>query len=699
MAGLIIVTIASSAHVSLAAAGGPEDPESAFNSAGLKRMGFVLILPDEREVHDQLDKSRQLKSVVAGEISSRSSFKREYDSAFHDYNQLAKQLTDMEAQMQQVKNDPQRWNRLVDPHNQTVAQLKLRQSQMTELEGKLKQVHDSSDAWRESVLTTLQQAQQTTAKYGALAKDDKIKSAIDRHNAATAPNVVLGPSGQFKQDLEALRKIVNDTAAEGVSADMRNGTPVVRVTINGVTTPMIWDSGASDVAVSAETADRLGIHLPADAPTAKGKMADGSIIETKIVILPSVSVGVFNATNVRCSVFPRNARTSADLLGGTFQEHFVCRMDQSAQVIHLTPKDKSASIGGLVDASVQPEPAVRAHGASAAVVEATGPFAAWNLNIAKSLLVLPQESPVRTATLNVHRLRTILESEMNSRAGVNRAIDSAMAEIERLSGRLDDLEKQTNPAARNQLVAPHNEALRAVDQQLAKIQDLRKRLANVQDSQSDFVNAVDAAVKLADPARRQYDVLAKDPGLAAAVAAYNAKTADTVKIGPSGEFASDFRFLNQCVDEFMAEGIPARMGHGTPQVEVTINGKKIAMTWDSGATFVSLSAETAEVLGIHATDKDPKIELTIADGSKVLSTLVTLPSVSVGPFTAKNVKCVIDPKGPRRSPDLLGGTFQQHFLCRVDQQAEVIHLTPSDRSASVSKASNNDSRRQTTGNN
>jgi clan AA aspartic protease (TIGR02281 family) len=140
------------------------------------------------------------------------------------------------------------------------------------------------------------------------------------------------------------------------------------------------------------------------------------------------------------------------------------------------------------------------------------------------------------------------------------------------------------------------------------------------------------------------------------------------------------------------------MHNGTPEVDVTINDKKITMTWDSGATFVTLSTETADELGIHATEKDPTIEMTIADGSKVPSKVVILPSARIGPFTVKNVKCVITPKGPHRSPDLLGGTFQQHFLCRLDQQAGVIHLTPSDSSASVSKAGRDDAHRQTSGN-
>jgi len=693
IACVVAVLIAAAGRVSRAdgAAGAVADPEAVFAGAGLKKMGFLLLLPDEREAREALANSRQLKSVVATEMVERAGLKRQYDAAFRDCNQLEARLTELDQQLEQLKKDPRQYNQLVGPYNETLAEAKQRRKLMEDTAGKLEKARDSRDAWRESVVTALHKAQDATAKYAALASDAKIKSTLDRYNATAAQKVALGPSGQFKQDLDALRKIVTDMAAEGVPAQMRGDTPVVRVTINGKTVPMIWDSGASDVALSAETAEALGIHPPANAPTVTATIADGSTVEAKVVMVPSISVGVFTATNVQCSISPKVKRHVEDLLGGTFQRHFLCRVDHSAGIIHLTPQDASASIGGLADAApaapASPALAVGTGAAASAVVD--GPFAAWKLNVAGAQLLLPDEAAMRSATLKVHGLRTKLESEMSARAGVNRAIDAATAEFERSWSRLDDLESQIkstkgNAAAHDALIAPYNESLRGEQQQRAKILDLQKRLGGIEDSQTDFRNALLAAIKVADPAQKQYDALAKDPKLAAAIAAYNAKNT-AVKAGPSDQFAADIDFLSQCVEQFVAEVVPARMDNGTPVVAVTINGKKIAMIWDSGASFVSLSAETAEELGIHPTDKDPMVEMVIADGSKVRSKMVILPSVTVGIFTAKNVECIIDPKGKQRSPDLLGGAFQRHFLCRVDERAGVIHLTPGDSSASVAK--------------
>ncbi len=195
------------------------------------------------------------------------------------------------------------------------------------------------------------------------------------------------------------------------------------------------------MALSAETAEALGIQSPANAPTLTVTIADGSTVEAKVVIVPSISVGVFTATNVQCSISPKVNRHVDDLLGGTFQRHFLCRVDQSAGVIHLTPRDASASIGGLRTLPRPRRPAGTGAAVAATVLAAVdGPCAAWKLNVAEALLLLPDEAAMRSATLKVHGLRTRLETEMNARAGVNRAIDAAMAEFERLWKQLNDLE-------------------------------------------------------------------------------------------------------------------------------------------------------------------------------------------------------------------------------------------------------------------
>jgi aspartyl protease family protein len=125
-----------------------------------------------------------------------------------------------------------------------------------------------------------------------------------------------------------------------------------------------------------------------------------------------------------------------------------------------------------------------------------------------------------------------------------------------------------------------------------------------------------------------------------------------------------------------AEAIPVATNHGVPEVEVLLNGKvKQTMIWDSGATLVTLSAETAASLGIHPTSRDRTIRATLADGREVACKLVRLESIRVGPFTVQDVECAVPADG-KGGTDLLGDAFQSHFMCKMDMRAGLLRLTP-----------------------
>jgi hypothetical protein len=86
VASLVVVLIAAAGRAS--GAGAAAGPDAVFAGAGLKKMGFLLLLNDEREAREALASSRQLKSIVATEMLERASLKRQYDAAFRDCNQL-----------------------------------------------------------------------------------------------------------------------------------------------------------------------------------------------------------------------------------------------------------------------------------------------------------------------------------------------------------------------------------------------------------------------------------------------------------------------------------------------------------------------------------------------------------------------------------------------------------------------------------
>jgi aspartyl protease family protein len=88
------------------------------------------------------------------------------------------------------------------------------------------------------------------------------------------------------------------------------------VQVEGVTLKMLVDTGASSVALTAEDAERAGIHPFPNDYTGQVNTANGSV-RVALVELRQVTVGPITVRDVQAVVLPRGA-TQMSLLGMTF---------------------------------------------------------------------------------------------------------------------------------------------------------------------------------------------------------------------------------------------------------------------------------------------------------------------------------------------------------------------------------------------
>ena len=234
-----------------------------------------------------------------------------------------------------------------------------------------------------------------------------------------------------------------------------------------------------------------------------------------------------------------------------------------------------------------------------------------------------------------------------------------------------------NVSQYNALVNPYNQTLAAVKARAVRVDECAERCNKLADSRPKYNDAVVDAVRKANGVADRYVLLARDPATQAAIAKANADPSHPLKLGPSPAYTTDLAFLRKCATDMASEGVVVS---GTDlHVDVTINGKTGTMLCDSGAGSVSLSSETAAEFGLHATESDPSVTALLADGSHAECKVVVAPEVRVGPFIARNVECMIWPANAGKVDSLLGGSFQSHFVCRLDQQAGVLHLSPKDQ--------------------
>jgi predicted aspartyl protease len=65
-------------------------------------------------------------------------------------------------------------------------------------------------------------------------------------------------------------------------------------------------------------------------------LANGTVIEGKMVTLKSVRLGRFTVDNVTCVVFQEGLTDAATMLGSSFLSHFVVKLNQSTRELYLT---------------------------------------------------------------------------------------------------------------------------------------------------------------------------------------------------------------------------------------------------------------------------------------------------------------------------------------------------------------------------
>lgn len=95
--------------------------------------------------------------------------------------------------------------------------------------------------------------------------------------------------------------------------------------------------------------------------------------------------------------------------------------------------------------------------------------------------------------------------------------------------------------------------------------------------------------------------------------------------------------------------------HGHFEAEANVNGRRIAVMVDTGASTVALTFEDAEAAGIFPRDSDFKLKVNTANGVARVAP-VTLDSVTIDDITVRNVRAVVAEPG-RLNQTLLGMSF------------------------------------------
>ena len=102
---------------------------------------------------------------------------------------------------------------------------------------------------------------------------------------------------------------------------------------------MVFDTGAGLTTISSKLADSLGLKAkPTDEPITM-KIADGSEIKGRKLVVPFIRLGKFTIANVEVAVMPAEKLDVDPLLGQTFFKHFKVEFSPEAGKLALKKLD------------------------------------------------------------------------------------------------------------------------------------------------------------------------------------------------------------------------------------------------------------------------------------------------------------------------------------------------------------------------
>ena len=364
------------------AQGKEKAPEEVLKERGLSQSGSLYLVEVDAKLPESLRAVRQGKKQVDDYLDKRGKIERELNRVDAGILEMERDYQALNARWADVKGKGAVENNIL------VGQLKTAESRMREaakyrenVEKELTKLSDPRDPYVGVLMDVAAKMEAGARRYEELAKDGAVTAALEQINRTARPKVGLGPSPQFAQELPVIRRLRGMVESAAIKFSLTAGVPEVSVTVNeNGSVPMIVDSGASMVTLTAASAKRLGIKPGPDDPVVKTIDANGRVTESKVVVLKSVRVGSFVVENVKAAVMPATSQGKHNLLGGTFLRHFVYRLDLAAGEMHVS-RVKSKPDEGTPQVAVAPATAPVPAGKGWTILLRSDDPAHWNSTV------------------------------------------------------------------------------------------------------------------------------------------------------------------------------------------------------------------------------------------------------------------------------------------------------------------------------
>jgi aspartyl protease family protein len=339
LAGVVVVALFIFTSAPRAAAAEAKSPEDVLKTKGLTKLGPLYIIDEDLHLTDSLKAIRKAESEVEAYAARRKLIQGDIDAASSKILRYRKDIAAINDQMANTKKSNARdYNALV---NQLNARGGLIEESDKFIERRTADLQRLIPPTADPIGATFELADKletASTKYDELSKDSDVANAIATLAAASRIKPRLGPTEQFKSELARLRKQRGTLNATMVKCERYGGVMHVHATINGSTpVTMVVDSGAGVVTLSDSVAKQLKIEAKPDDPDVTLNIANGKEVHAKLVKLDSIRIGAYVAKDVVAALMPDTGSEVDCLLGESFLQNFIFRLDIAAGVLHLSP--------------------------------------------------------------------------------------------------------------------------------------------------------------------------------------------------------------------------------------------------------------------------------------------------------------------------------------------------------------------------
>lgn len=390
MLGLLIVagTVAHSQDPAAA----DHTPQQVLKGHGLEKSGTTwVLLSAEKGVLSDLAAARGVYRQVSEGMMRQQAFamgiagrKNDLQTLRMRNNALGQQIAVLDQELNALVTPPggnnfvtmqrnqlsQQRNALTAENNQVVNMLNALQEQARD-QGQDQQlqlnaeVAERREKFMQAVFDLRKSVDELTAKYEELAGNQEVTQALSALSKATRSKQKLGPSVKVRDAIKLLQQAESTVQSDNITLHRENGVFHVYATLGRVPTKMVFDTGAGLTTISAKLADRIGLRTRKTDPTIQLKTADGTVVEAKHTVIPSVRVGKFAIPNVECAVMPAEKGDVDPLLGQTFFKYFKVEFNAEAGKLNLKKLELDASVAEappVADATAKPAGKAAARG-------------------------------------------------------------------------------------------------------------------------------------------------------------------------------------------------------------------------------------------------------------------------------------------------------------------------------------------------